>query len=56
MTSRLKLALDLPTPPPMTEEQRLKLAVEARLWRAGVDKQRRAIEAITPSDLRIMVR
>ena len=53
---RAKLAVDVPDPPPVTEEIRAQLAAEAREWHAKLAEKVNAIEAVTAEDLRALAR
>lgn len=51
-----KLALEVPEPPPITEELRRWLLAEAKVGREEMARKVVAIERLTPDDLRVRVR
>lgn len=53
---KVKLAREVPEPPPITEELRQQLIAEARAWRAEVAEKVKAIELVTSDDLRVRTR
>lgn len=53
---KLRLASDLPVPPPITPEVRARVAREAREWGEEFRKKIRAMERLTPADRATVVR
>lgn len=52
----MRLATDLPEPPPLTPEIRKQIFEEAREWGAEIRKKIRAMENLTPEDWATRVR
>lgn len=52
----VKLAVDVPDPPEITEETKLQLAEESKLWREEMNQKVKAVENLNEEDYRTIVK